>query len=518
MTTVAPESLQDLDAAQLRVLAASLMQSLGHTQQELGRRTQELTVSKTLNEKLTFEIAMLRRFRFGKRGEQLPPGVQGSLLEDAVDEDLTEIEAQLAALNPKADSSEPKDQPKRAALPPELPRIEIRHEPHDATCACGCRLKFVRDEVSEKLDYTPGAFTVERHVRPILACPRCERIVQAPMPAYVIDKGLPTPGLMAHVLVAKYADHLPLNRQEGIFARAGLPIARATLAEWVGACGFALQPLVAVLRDEILAYRVLHADETPVRLLKPGSRATHKAYLWAYTPGQFEGLRAVVYDFTEGRAGAHAREFFGEWTGSLVCDDYVGYKACFTAGITEVGCMAHARRKFFDLHAASHSSVAAQALESIGGLYAIERELKDLSPEARLAQRRQAARPLADKYHEWMLAQRQKVPEGSGTARALDYSLKRWVALTRYLDDGMLPIDNNRIELQIRPIAVGRHNWLFAGSLRAGKRAAAVMTLVQSAKLNGHDPYAYLKDVLTRLPTHPNSRIGELLPHRWQPA
>lgn len=510
MTAVAPDSLQDMDAAQLRELAASLMHTLGRTQQEL-------TATKTLNEKLTFEIAALRRFRFGKRGEQLPPGVQGSLLEEAVDEDLVEIEAQLAALNPTADPlTPPKDQPKRAALPPELPRVEIRHEPRSMNCTCGCQLKFVRDEVSEKLDYTPGTFTVERHVRPILACPQCETITQAPMPAYVIDKGLATPGLMAHVLVAKYADHLPLYRQEGIFARAGLKIARSTLAEWVGACGFALQPLVAALRDEILAHRVLHADETPVKLLKPGSRATHKAYLWAYTPGAFEGLNAVVYDFTEGRAGAHAREFFGDWTGSLVCDDYVGYKACFTQGIIEVGCMAHARRKFFDLHAASQSPVAAQALESIGGLYAIERELKDLSLEERLRQRQQVAKPLADKYHEWMLAQRQKVPEGSGTARALDYSLKRWVALTRYLDDGMLPIDNNRIEQQIRPVAVGRNNWLFAGSLRAGKRAAAVMSLVQSAKLNGHDPYAYLKDVLTRLPTHPNSRIGELLPHRWQ--
>ena len=519
MTTVAPESLQNLDAAQLRVLAASLMQTLGYTQQELGRRTQELTVSKTLNEKLTFEIAMLRRFRFGKRGEQLPPGVQGSLLDDEVDEDLAEIEAQLAALAPKADSiAKPKNKPKRTALPPELPRIEIRHEPHDKSCSCGCQLKFVRDEVSEKLDYTPGTFTVERHMRPIFACPGCETITQSPMPAYVIDKGLATPGLMAHVLVAKYADHQPLHRQEGIFARAGLRIARSTLAQWVGACGFALQPLVAALREEILAHRVLHADETPVKMLKPGSGRTHKAYLWAYAPGAFEDLKAVVYDFTEGRAGVHAREFFGEWAGSLVCDDYVGYKACFTQGITEVGCMAHARRKFFDLHAANQSPVAAQALEYIGGLYAIEREIKNLSPGQRLAQRQRQAKPLADKYHDWLLAQRQRVPEGSGTARALDYSLKRWVALTRYLNDAALPVDNNKIEQTVRPIAIGRSNWLFAGSLRAGKRAAAVISLVQSAKLNGHDPYAYLKDVLTRLPTHPNSRIEELLPHRWQPV
>lgn len=512
MMTEAPETLQNMDAAQLRELAASLM----HT---LGRTTQELTTSKTLNERLTFEIAMLKRFRFGKRGEQLPPGVQGSLLEEAVDEDLIEIEAELAALSPKADSiTEPKASPKRAALPPELPRVEVRHEPHDMSCTCGCQMKFVRDEVSEKLDYTPGTFTVERHVRPILACPRCETIRQAPMPAYAIDKGLATPGLLAHVLVAKYADHLPLYRQEGVFARAGLRIARSTLAQWVGACGFALQPIVNALRDEILAHRVLHADETPVKMLKPGTKATHRAYLWAYAPGAFEGLQAVVYDFTEGRAGAHAREFFGDWAGSLVCDDYAGYKACFTQGIVEVGCMAHARRKFFDLHAAAQSPVAAQALKHIGGLYEIERQAKDLSPVDRRVIRQQAAKPLADKYYEWMMAQRQRVPDGSGTARALDYSLKRWVALIRYLDDGQLPIDNNRIEQQIRPIAVGRANWLFAGSLRAGKRASAVMSLIQSARMNGHDPYAYLKDVLTRLPTHPNSKITELLPHRWQPA
>jgi len=279
-----------MDAGELRVLAANLMVTLQD-------KDPELVLSKTLNEKLTFEIAVLRRFRFGKRGEQLPPGVQGSLLEEAIDEDLTEIEAQLAALSPGSDPVSKPTPPKRAALPPELPRIEIRHESHDENCPCGCRLTFVRDEISKKLDYTPGTFTVERHVRPILACPQCETIRQAPMPAYVIDKGLATPGLMAHVLVANYADHLPLHRQEGIFARAGLRIACSTLAEWVGTCGFALQPLVTALREEILAHRVLHADETPVKMLKPGSKTTHRAYLWAYAPGLrgFAGSRLRLH-------------------------------------------------------------------------------------------------------------------------------------------------------------------------------------------------------------------------------
>lgn len=233
---------------------------------------------------------------------------------------------------------------------------------------------------------------------------------------------------------------------------------------------------------------------------------------------KFADLKAAIYDFAPSRAGEHARTFLGDWRGKLVCDDYAGYKAGFGNGITEIGCMAHARRKFYDLHEANKSELAAKALEYIGGLYEIERETKDLPPDMRREIRQTKAKPLADALHQWMLAHRQKVPDGSGTAKALDYSLKRWEALTRYLDDGAVPIDNNWVENQIRPWALGRSNWLFAGSLRSGQRAAAVMTLIQSAKLNRHDPYAYLKDVLTRLPTQKNNAIDELLPHNWKPA
>ena len=513
----APDALTAMDAAGLRALTQELLAALAAKDQELQRRTGELTTKQAHIDKLTLEIALLRRFRFGRRAEQLPAGVQPSLLDDDADADLQEIEGELKALAP-ATSAVSKAQPKRQALPAALPRVDVRHEPHAANCTCGCQLQLVREEVTEKLDYTPGTFTVERHIRPILACPKCERITQAAMPAYVIDKGLATPGLLAHVLVAKYADHLPLNRQEAIFGRAGVAIPRSTLAEWVGACGFALQPVVAALKAEILGCSVLHADETPVRLLTPGAKGVQRAYLWAYTPGKFEPLRAVVYDFAESRSGAHAREFFGAWRGQLVCDDYTGYKACFAQGITEVGCWAHARRKFFELHQATASPVAAQALEYIAALYEIEREVKDSPGAERLAARRERAAPLLDKYHAWLAAQRQRVPAGSATARAIDYTLRRWVALTRYLTEAALPMDNNHVEQRMRPIAVGRHNWLFAGSLRAGKRAAAVMSLVQSARMNGHDPYAYIKDVLSRLPTQLNSRIAELLPHRWQPA
>ena len=369
----------------------------------------------------------------------------------------------------------------------------------------------------------PGVFSVERHIRGKWACAKCESIQQAPVEAHVIDKGIPTTGLLAQVLVGKYADHLPLYRQEAIFGRAGLAIPRSTLAQWVGTCGVRLQPLVDALKTEILSHRVLHADETPVAMLKPGDGKTHRAYLWAYAPGAFESIKAVVYDFCESRSGEHARRFLGHgtdkaWKGCLTCDDFSGYKALIASGVTEVGCLAHARRKFFDLHAANQSQIAEFALQQFARVYEIERDVKELDTEQRQAVRQQQTRPILDALKEWMTLQRRQVPDGSATAKALDYSLRRWDALTRFVDDGQLPVDNNWIENQIRPIAIGRNNWLFAGSLRAGQRAAAVMSLIQSARMNGHDPYAYLKDVLTRLPTHKASRIVELLPHRWKPA
>jgi transposase len=523
MTRNAVAALNELDAEALRALAAQLMgeleqqdQMLQQARQAVTRQAQDIHFKDTHIRKLTHEIAVLRRYRFGKKSEQIG-GEQGLLLEDAVDADIAAIEQELIGLGGQPPERKVVSQPKRQALPPELPRIQVRHEPHSTTCPCGCQMQRIGEDITERLDYTPGLFSVEQHIRGKWVCRQCETLTQAPMPAQVIDKGMATSALLAQVLVAKFADHLPLYRQEQIFARAGVKIPRSTLAEWVGVCGVRLQPLVEALREAILNEPVVHADETPVQVLQPGSKKTHRAYLWAYAPGAFQALRAVVYDFTEGRSGAHVRAFLGDWRGELVCDDYGGYKACFEQGIAEVGCMAHARRKFFELHQSGKSLIAEQALQAIGQLYEIEAQGAHLSPEERQHLREQRARPIAQTLHAWMTAHRLKVPEGTGIARALDYNLKRWTALTRYLGDGRLPIDNNWIENQIRPIALGRKNWLFAGSQRAGRRAAAVMSLIQSAKMNGHDPYAYLKDVLTRLPTHPNNRIEELLPHCWQP-
>ena len=497
------QTLAELDAAQLRELTQRLLGELRH--------------QAALLDKLKYENALLKRMKFAAQSERFDPQ-QKSLLDEELDADLAAVVQEIEHLSATPVAVTEKQQPKRTPLPANLPRREIRHEPASTTCPCGCQMKRIGVDVAEKLDYVPGVFTVERHIRGQWACAQCETITQAPVAAHVIDKGIPTTGLLAQVLVAKYADHLPLYRQEGIFGRAGLAIPRSTLAQWVGICGVRLQPLVDALKAELLAQPVLHADETPVAMLKPGHGKTHRAYLWAYAPGAFESMRAVVYNFCESRAGEHARSFLGDWRGSLVCDDYAGYKASFNQGVTEIGCLAHARRKFFDLHAANKSQIAEHAIKQLAQVYEIEQQVKDMPEAQRLEIRQQRSRPIMDALHEWMLRQRQQVAGNSATAKVLDYSLKRWGALTRFIDDGQLPVDNNWIENQIRPIAVGRGNWLFAGSLRAGQRAAAVMSLIQSARLNGHDPYAYLKDVLTRLPTHRASRIEELLAHRWQPA
>ena len=500
--------LQELNAQQLRDVVRTLIA--------------DVTFKQTTIDKLTHEMAVLRRLKFAAKSEAFS-AEQKSLLEETIDTDLAALAAEIEQAAAPAQDRGDKQRPKRQALPANLPRRDIHHEPATTTCACGCQLKRIGQDVAEKLDYQPGVFTVERHIRGKWVCARCETLIQAPVPAHVIDKGLATAGLLAQVLVAKYADHLPLYRQEAIFGRAGLALPRSTLAQWAGQCGVQLQPLVLALRAELLRHGVLHADETPRAMLKPGAGKTHRAYLWSYCTTAYNPTRAVVFDFADSRGGQHCRAFLGlpgqgGWHGSLVCDDFSGYKACFEMGVSEAGCLAHARRKFHELWVNHQSTIGEQALKFFIQLYAVEREVHDLDAGQRRRIRQDKARPVADAFEQWLRQQRQKLPEGSATLKAIDYSLNRWTALTRYIDDGNLPPDNNWVENQIRPIAIGRSNWLFAGSLRAGQRAAAVMSLVHSAKLNGHDPYAYLRDILERLPTQPASRIDELLPHRWAPA
>ena len=501
--------LPAMDEAGLRALVDQLLQRIDDDGHQIQWRDAKIS-------KLSFEIAQIRRIQFGRKSEQLS-APQKALFDEALDGDLAALERELDELRDTSTKSldKEKQQPKRAPLPAHLLRIEFRHEPEATACACGCALRRIGEDVSEKLDYTPGSFTVHRHIRGKWACNQCQTLIQVPVAPDIIDKGIPTPGLLAHVAVSKHADHLPLYRQEAIFGRAGLAIPRSTLASWDGVTGYRLQPLVEALKAELLGYAVVQADEPPVAMLAPGTGKTHRSYLWAYAAGEFESLKAVVYDFTDSRSGKHARAFLGDWKGHLVCDDFSGYKACFGNGVIEAGCLAHARRHFVELHVANQSQLAADAIERVRQLYAIEELLKDRQPEERLEAGQTRSAPIAGAFHDWLTLQRQRVPEGTAIAKAIDYSLNRWRALTRYLEDPALPIDNNHDERQIRTWATGRKNWLFAGSLRAGQRAATTTSLIQSAKLNGLDPYEYLKDVLTRLPTQSTSRLDELLPHRW---
>ncbi len=322
---------------------------------------------------LTLELAHHKRIRFGKASEAYS-GDQLDLFNEAVDADLAAMEADLAALQ----GGQPAAKRKRAGrqpLPPELPRIEHRHEPASCQCGvCGHALVNIGEDVSEQLDVEPARFFVHRHIRPQYACRGCETVTAAPAPPAVIDGGMAAPGLLAWVAVSKFADHLPLYRLEQIAARQGLPLARSTLADWMGKLGVALQPLSERLAELLRQRPCLHADETPVRQLDPGQGKTRQAYLWAYRSNQFDkGPPIIVFDYQTGRAGAHARAFLQNWQGHLMVDDYGGYKALFTNGVTELACLAHVRRKFFELHAANGSTIAAEALRRIAALYAVER-------------------------------------------------------------------------------------------------------------------------------------------------
>ena len=501
------------------VLPAWVQAQLSTLQIQLAERDAELKRRELKIQQLTLELAHHKRIRFGCKSESFSPE-QRDLFIEASDEDSAAIVAELEQQQKPTVSPRQYKRTGRNPLPPELPRIEHRHEPESCTCGdCGRALVKIGEDISEQLDVEPARFFVHRHIRPQYACRTCETVTAAPVPAALIDGGLAAPSLHAWVLIQKYLDHLPLYRIEKISERHGVPIARSTLAQWVGQLGVSLQPLVDRLAEVLLQGQVLHADETPVQQLDPGKGKTKRAYMWAYRSNDLEGAaRIVVFDYQTSRSGQHARNFLREWRGHLMVDDYSGYKSLFQKGVTELACLAHCRRKFFDLHAAGGHAVAEEALRRIGELYAIETQTRDSDAAARLALRRQEALPKLSALHDWLIAQRLKTADGTGLARAIDYSLKRWPALIRYVDSGILPIDNNPVENAIRPITLGRRNWLFTGSERAGCRAAAIQSLLATAKLNGFEPYAWLKDTLEKLPAWPYSRIDDLLPIRTAPA
>ena len=551
------QDLQGLSPETVTALASQMLEHIEQQARDLDVQRRDLEVKQKLIErkdrdiawrdakieKITFELTRLKRWKYGAKSEAMTAD-QRQMFQDTLLEDEADLEAQLAALQAELPKtlSKPKAlprRPRRQALPDHLRRVEHHHEPQDTTCTtagCGQAMTRVGEDVSERLDIVPAEFFAHRHIYGKWACRCCqrqgiERLVQEPADPQIIDGGIAASGLVAHTLISRFVDHLPYYRQEAINARSGFHTPRSTLASQSGRAGAAMEPLYEAHKRFVLSCPVLHADETPVAMLDPGAGKTKRAYIWAYARGELDAQRGVIYEFCLGRGSQYPVAFLGgaqgppgspiddqpAWSGTLVCDQYAGYdraldRRVYPQRIT-ANCVAHARRKFDELVATSE--VAKEAIKRIGWIYHVEGQFDGMDAQQRLAARKQLTEPLWKELHVWLKLERGRVPDGGSIAGAIDYSLNSWTALTRHVEDGALPIDNNFIERQIKPWAMGRKAWLFCGSELAGQRAAIVMSLVQSAKLNGHDPWAYLRDVLERLPSHPNSRIDELLPHRW---
>jgi transposase len=476
-------------------------------------------------EHLKFIIAKFRRMQFGRRSEQMDDTI--TQLELSLEE-LECVRAEQASDEPAprdeaiepASESEPTvpAKPKRKPLPDHLPRESALHLPADCCCPdCGGALKKLGEDVAEVLEYVPASFRVIQHIRPKLACAVCDVIVQAAAPSRPIARGMAGPGLLAHVLVAKYCDHLPLYRQSGIYAREGVELERSTLAGWVGQCNMLLRPLVAALQKHVLSGDKLHADDTPVPVLAPGEGKTKTGRLWTYVrddrPAGQETPPAVWFAYSPNRRGEHPQAHLKSFKGVLQADAYGGFDALYADGaIREAACWAHVRRKFFDLHKAHNSPVATEALRRIGLLYAIEATIRGKSPLERQLAREARATPLLASLHDWLLETLRSLSQKSALAEAIRYALKLWAALVLYTSDGRIEIDNNAAERSLRTVALGRKNFLFAGSDAGGERAAAIYSLIGSAKLNGIDPEAYLRFVIGRIADHPVNRVAELLP------
>jgi transposase len=554
MRDLSAQNLQGLTPEAAAALAAQMLQRIQQQDEQLAlkdqelqrklgeieRKDREIAWRDAKLEKVNFELARLKRWKFGARTETMT-AEQRRLFEDTLAEDEASLRAQLAALQaglpetpkpPKAARAKPRRQP----LPEHLERVEHRHEPEDTTCptpACGQPMQRVGEDISEKLDIIPAKFFVHRHIYGKWACRCCQSLHQQPAEPDVVDGGIPASGLVAHTLISRFVDHLPYYRIEDVHASAGVHTPRSTLSSWGGAGGAALEPLGDALKRFVLGAPVLHVDETTVPLLDPGKGRTKTAYIWAYARSEFDAQAGVVYEFCTGRGAQFPLAFLGgqgppyarpAWQGTLLSDQYAGYDAVLDARVfpsrTAAGCVAHARRKFEELtkSGAGASPVALEAMQRLARVYHVECHLKDMTAEERLDGRRRLSRPLWDEFQAWLRLERSRVAEGSRIAQAIDYSLNHWPALARHLHDGAVPIDNNLIERQFKPWKLGAKNWLFIGSELAGQRAAIIMSLVQSAKLNGLEPWAYLRDVLARIHSHPSQRIDELLPHRWQPA
>jgi len=476
-------------------------------------------------EKLRHTIAKLQHLKYGQSAERraLLDQLELQLFELEEDQAQAETTEEITATRSVTVEAFERRKPARRPLPEHLPRERVVYPVPSACPCCGGALHKLGEDVTETLELVPRRWKVVCHVREKYSCRGCEAITQPPAPSHPIARGRAGPGLLAHVLFSKYGLHLPLHRQSRTYAREGIELDVSTLADWVGASAATLMPAVEAIRAHVFAAERLHADDTTVPVLDTGQTRTGR--LWTYVrddrPLAGRAPPAAVYFYSPDRSGVHPEAHLGGWAGLMQADAYAGFNRLYEptrrpGPIVEVACWAHARRKFFDLARLTKAPIAVEAVSRIDALFAIERDINGLSPDERKRIRQERSRPLAQALGSWLREQYDRLSPNSQVAKAIAYSLNCWQALLRFLDDGRLCLSNNAAERALRGIAVGRRNWTFAGSDEGGRRAAAIYTLIETAKLNGIDPLAWLADLLARLQDHPAKRIDELLPWNWK--
>lgn len=493
-------------------------------QARIDTLTGALKIAQLTIDKLKIELSYLRRMQYGRSSEKLDHAGQMELMDGALAPVPAANDACASTVTPVAGRKKDKSKtrPGLRDLPAHLPRQTVVHNPEGGcNCeACGNGLRVIGQDVSEILDYEPGNFLVIRHVRPKLACGHCHSISQALAPKRPVDRALAGAGLMAHVLVSKYADHTPLYRQNQIYARDGVELAVSTLTDMVAGAAWLLTPLAQAMGRYVLNGAKIHGDDTPIRVLGGARNKARTGRLWVYVrddraSGQ-AAPPAVWFQYSGDRKGEHPRRHLRGFEGILQADAFSGYNRLFDDGrIVEAACWSHARRKFYDIHEQQHKLVgtlAHEALQRIAAIFAVEADIQGQSAEQRTCQRRRRTRPVLDELQRWMSATLAQVSAKSPIALAIGYSMSNWRALTRFVDDGRMEAHNNVAERALRGVAIGRKNYLHLGSDSGGERAAVIYSLLGTAKLNGLNPRAYLRYVIERIAEHPSNRIDELLP------
>lgn len=473
---------------------------------------QNLVVERSKNERLELRLAALLRNRFGRSSEKS----NGSDQLDLLIEDTETLIAQISPISKASDQS-PSVSRGRKPFSKSLPREERRYDPPSCNCPdCGGDMRLIGEDTSEMLHVVPEQYVVIQQVRTKYGCSACDQIAQAPAQERVIDKGIASAALIAQVIVDKYADHLPLYRQEERFKRADIDLDRSTLAGWVGRAGALLAPLVEAIRHHVMAAEKVHADDTTAPTLKPGNNKTLTGRYWNYVrddrPWGGEAAPAVWFQYSTTRSGKEPAAHLKGYCGIIQADAYAGYNLAVQSGVTRAGCWAHVRRKFFELAESTQSPVAQEAVDRINALYRLEKPINGSPPDERCRYRQQHAKPLMEDFHNWLDRTLRLCSKGSALGKAINYARKQWDSLTLYLDDGRVEIDNNAAERAIRPLALGRKNHLFAGSEDGGHYGAALYSIMGTAKLNGIDPKAYLTAVLKRINNTKASDVHSLLP------